>query len=647
MAGIVSIVVLAGCASIGSHTAAKSPRAPGPSPTLIATHRVHRAVHPGPAPPLTAALTGWQLQTPISRAVVLEQGGALLLAGGLTGGGQTTAAIMRVNPADGNTRVLGSLPYPTHDAAGFLLHGHIAVIGGGSAQSIAAAQSFTSSGGRLTGQLPAPRSDLTGVTLGDRAYLVGGYDGLTLAPDVLATAGGRRFDLVARLPLPVRYPAVTALGGHIFVFGGQRGAGDTAAIQEVDPRAHRARVIGRLPVPLSHAGAVLFQGHIYVVGGRTNGAASGQIWSFDPASRRVRRAGLLPMPISDAGLAVVGRDLYVAGGEGSGGPTTAVMRLRIAHGGPVGIGAAEYPFNGRLLIADRGNNRLLLVDSGGRVLWTYPSAQRPAPPGGFYFPDDAFFAERGRSLVINEEGNQVVVRIAFPSGRLLWSYGHPGVFGNLDTYLHEPDDAYLLKNGEVVVADDVNCRILFINAAGKVTGQIGTTGVCFHRPPTSLGSPNGDTPLANGNVLVSEINGSWITEYTPAGRLVWTVHLPITYPSDPQQIGADRYLVADYATPGGLYEFSRSGQILWSYRVTAGAGMLDHPSLAERLPNGFIAVSDDYRHRVVIINPVTKSIVWQFGQTDNAGTGAGLLNSPDGFDLLAPGGTTPTHTATG
>ena len=34
--------------------------------------------------------------------------------------------------------------------------------------------------------------------------------------------------------------------------------------------------------------------------------------------------------------------------------------------------------------------------------------------------------------------------------------------------------------------------------------------------------------------------------------------------------------------------------------------MLNHPSLAERLPNGLIAVNDDYRHRVVIIDPHTQ-----------------------------------------
>jgi hypothetical protein len=73
----------------------------------------------------------------------------------------------------------------------------------------------------------------------------------------------------------------------------------------------------------------------------------------------------------------------------------------------------RIPFNGRLLIADRGNNRLLLVDARRHVLWTYLSPHVKAPAGGFYYPDDAFFADRGRSVIVNEEGNQVVVRLPF------------------------------------------------------------------------------------------------------------------------------------------------------------------------------------------------------------------------------------------
>jgi hypothetical protein len=275
----------------------------------------------------------------------------------------------------------------------------------------------------------------------------------------------------------------------------------------------------------------------------------------------------------------------------------------------------------------------------------------PAPPGGFYFPDDAFFFGKGTGIISNQEDNHTIVEIGYPSGELLWQYGHPGRPGSSPGYLNQPDDAYVLKNGDVTVADALNDRILFISPhGGGQLSQIGTNGVAVHNPPESIGYPNGDTPLADGDVLVSEINGSWITEYTPSGTLVWTIHLPsVVYPSDPQQLGPNLYLMTDYDPPaeGRVLTFTRTGQITWSYDVTAGDGMLTKPSLAEQLPNGLIMVNDDYRDRVVVIDPKYDAIVWQYGLTDQPGTTPGLVSIPDGFDLLLPNGTTPTHPHTG
>jgi hypothetical protein len=81
--------------------------------------------------------------------------------------------------------------------------------------------------------------------------------------------------------------------------------------------------------------------------------------------------------------------------------------------------------------------------------------------------------------------------------------------------------------------------------------------------------------------------------------------------------------------------------------VSAGDAALKKPSLAERLPNGLIMVNDDYRNRVVVIDPATDSIVWQYGITDATGTVPGMLAIPDGFDNLLADGTTPTHPVTG
>jgi glucose dehydrogenase len=58
-------------------------------------------------------------------------------------------------------------------------------------------------------------------------------------------------------------------------------------------------------------------------------------------------------------------------------------------------------------------------------------------------------------------------------------------------------------------------------------------------------------------------------------------------------------------------------------------------------------LNDYYNDRLVAIDPGTGALVWQYGVTGEAGVATGLLDVPDGFDVLGPGGSTPTHTATG
>jgi hypothetical protein len=138
-----------------------------------------------------------------------------------------------------------------------------------------------------------------------------------------------------------------------------------------------------------------------------------------------------------------------------------------------------------------------------------------------------------------------------------------------------------------------------------------------------------------------------VDEITPAGHVVWSDQLSIGYPSDPQQLGSNLYLAADYVTPGQIVEFNRAGKILYRYDIASGPGMLNQPSLVERLPSGVFMVNDDYRDRMIAIDPTTQAIVWQYGITDHSGTAPGMLNIPDGFDLLMNDGSTPTHLATG
>jgi DNA-binding beta-propeller fold protein YncE len=291
---------------------------------------------------------------------------------------------------------------------------------------------------------------------------------------------------------------------------------------------------------------------------------------------------------------------------------------------------------GYILIADRGNNRILVVDPQGKTVFTYPTAADLRMGRRLVYNDDTFVEPGGQALIANEEDNHAIVQVGLADHSLSVLFGHPGEAGPDHTHLHTPDDAYTLPDGSFTVADAYNCRILFIRS-GVIVRQYGTSEVCRHDPPRYFGPVNGDTPVPGGGVMVSEIPGNWIDEISPHGRLVFAVRAPVSYPSDPQPLPGERILLADYASPGHVLIIDHSGKVLWRYGPSQGYGRMDHPSLAMPLPNGDVAVNDDYRDRVIVIDPRSNKIVWQYGHTDVPGTAHGYLNTPDGMDFVPAG----------
>ncbi len=167
---------------------------------------------------------------------------------------------------------------------------------------------------------------------------MGGYDGSNGDPTVLATKDGRNYLSVARLPMPVRYPAVAALNGSIYVIGGEIVGGSNNGeasrdIQLVNPLTGSARVLASMPQALEGASAFTVAGHIYVAGGNTPSTGSGvntspAIWAFDPLTHKMLRAGTLRVAVSNAGFAVIGTTAWLVGGETEGVVSSAVQMFR-------------------------------------------------------------------------------------------------------------------------------------------------------------------------------------------------------------------------------------------------------------------------------------------------------------------------------
>jgi outer membrane protein assembly factor BamB len=295
-------------------------------------------------------------------------------------------------------------------------------------------------------------------------------------------------------------------------------------------------------------------------------------------------------------------------------------------------------FPGGFLIADRGNGRLLAIDRTGKIWWRFPTSVAGAVPAGQSFAaDDAFLSPDGLTIVANDETHEVIDRIDIATGKITWQYGHYNRAGSGAGFLHTPDDAYPLANGDIVVADIENCRVMEISPTKQIVHQWGTTRDCVAGAPATYGRPNGDTPLPDEGILITEITGSRVVRLAADGHVVFDIHVPVHYPSDAQLNSDGNVVVADYNNPGAVVIVSPAGKLLWRYGPTSGAGRLDHPSLATPLPDGTIVINDDFRHRLVIVDPATNTIVWQYGVTDQPGSGANHLDVPDGHQPLPPG----------
>ena len=327
---------------------------------------------------MVSSIAPWHLPSALSRAgAAALPGGRVLLLGGLFASGGSSADVGVLDLETGALTSVATLASPTHDAGSAVLGGRAFLFGGGQAYPVATVEAVTLPGGSsasgssasgtsggtsggasasggagiVTGQLPQPRADDEAVTVAGTAYVVGGYDGSTGDTAVLATQNGSSFSTVATLPVDVRYGAVTAAGGKIYVFGGESVPGGTtleyttpspttspppgqqvALVQEIDPATHTARVAGYLPRGVQGAAAFELGGRIFLAGGDSYAPGStpstgSTIWSFDPSTGAFRLVGHLAAPVSYAAVAVEGSTAWLIGGEHDGVPVATVQKV--------------------------------------------------------------------------------------------------------------------------------------------------------------------------------------------------------------------------------------------------------------------------------------------------------------------------------
>lgn len=175
--------------------------------------------------------------------------------------------------------------------------------------------------------------------------------------------------------------------------------------------------------------------------------------------------------------------------------------------------SAERTFQGTMLMADFGNQRVLETTVGGETRWTQEGLKGPC------------YASRlltGNTLICDWAAHQVI-EVA-PKGKVVWSYGQSGYSGSRDNQLYHPEHAIRLENGNTLISDTQNHRVLEVNQEREVVWQYGGDPGLLGRKGRfgiQLNTPVLAWRLPEGNTIVVHAGKNHIVELDPNLNILW------------------------------------------------------------------------------------------------------------------------------
>ena len=262
------------------------------------------------------------------------------------------------------------------------------------------------------------------------------------------------------------------------------------------------------------------------------------------------------------------------------GPFTLMAGTGIPAGQPESPDCNNFNPNGC------SDNRVLLVDRGGHIVWQYGQFgvsgngpdQLSGPVQNTWLPN--------WHVLITDQGNGRIIEVRVFDKKIVWEYDG----------LNNPNCAELLENGHILICDENNNQALEVTHTTPSTivntytqaGGVSFSGVAFA------------SRLPDGHTLITDSGNNRIVETDESGADFWHYFTNTDPKSNP--------------------------------RCIAGTCTGPLPTRAVRLRTGNTLISDQYNHRVIEVNH-DKQIVRTFGKIatlgyDTDSVAHGGLNSP-------------------
>jgi outer membrane protein assembly factor BamB len=302
-----------------------------------------------------------------------------------------------------------------------------------------------------------------------------------------------------------------------------------------------------------------------------------------------------------------------------------------------------YNKNGNILIADQFNNRVLEVNpQTNEVIWSFGDGSSTPGPTSVVAPND--FQRIGETNLVAGTGappggepncpngcaDNRVMLIA-QNGKIVWQYGTAGVTGSGFNQLNTPVQNTYLPNGDILITDQGNQRVIEVNREQQIVWQQGMTGVAGALY-NQLNNPNSAELLANGNILIADESNNRVIEVTRAHNIVWHYGGPnsskLNGSAFASRLPNGNTLITD-ANNNRILEVTPSSQVAWEYVTNNRPGSVaaPQPTRAVRLKNGNTLISDQFNDQVIEVD-VNGNIVFSQGQIAVPGTGFNELNAP-------------------
>ncbi len=232
------------------------------------------------------------------------------------------------------------------------------------------------------------------------------------------------------------------------------------------------------------------------------------------------------------------------------------------------------------------------------------------------------------TVLIADKNNHRVIEVDPNTHNIVWQYGQTGVAGSGTNYLDSPHEATSLMNGNVLIADRSNNRVIEVKPTGASGGNL--IWQCSTVETLTLLHPIDIKRLNNGNVLITLPDGVIVEvqpTYPNGGSLVWKctpasgAKFSLGVPWEAERLPDGTTLIAE---SGKVIRINSAGtEILWEYEN------LNISTDASLLPNGNILIVEFGSNRVIEVMPSGTSsgtIVWQYGGT--YGSGPNQLSNP-------------------